>query len=81
MRRSMFGGNSNLPPGCTSRDIERAYGGRDPTSDEERVLELLEGHGVPADICDEIMKIIDGLYIEIARLLAAPDPFSAEAIE
>lgn len=72
MTRSKFGGNSNLPPGCTNRDIDRAYEGRDPTPEEDRVLELLEAHNVPTEACDEIMNIIDSLYLEIARLSELP---------
>lgn len=59
---------SNLPPGCTHRDIDRAFGGGDPTPEEERIGELLEEHEVPQEACDEIMKIIAGLYQTIARL-------------
>ena len=28
-----FGGNSNLPPGCTVGDIGRAFGGEDPPAE------------------------------------------------
>lgn len=39
--RSMFGGNSNLPPGCSMRDIEEAFGGEDEPS------RWPIGHGLP----------------------------------
>jgi hypothetical protein len=49
---------SNLPPGCTSADIEWAFGGGDPTDLEEKVYALLEDEGVPASYTDRIIEIV-----------------------
>lgn len=60
--------NSNLPPGCTLGDIESAVGAGDISAEEERILSLLEAHGVPQGACDEIMQIIDRLQQRISQL-------------
>lgn len=53
---------SNLPPGCTNRDIERAYGGgRDPTAEEEEVCMLLEDLPISTAVADRVQAIISKL--------------------
>ena len=69
--RSMFGGNSNLPPGCTVGDIERAFGGGDPFPEEEEALLLLEDAGVPTEVNDKIAEIIGKLCENVATLSGA----------
>jgi hypothetical protein len=54
----MTGGLSNLPPGCTNADIDRAFGGGDISPLEEEVLEVLERYKVPTSVNDRIMDIL-----------------------
>lgn len=42
-------GLSNLPPGCTNADIERAFGGGDPSPESERIGQLIDER-------DELMR-------------------------
>lgn len=63
--RSLFGWS--LPPGCSNRDIENAYGGRDPTEEEDQILDILERNNVPTDQCDAVMLLVDQIYRGFAR--------------
>jgi hypothetical protein len=57
MSRSPFGWD--LPPGCTQRHIDEAFGdGGGVTDLEEKVLGLLEAAGIPEAICDQILTLI-----------------------
>jgi hypothetical protein len=68
----MFGWS--LPPGCSASDIERAMGGRDPTSLEEDVLEQLEKHQVPTEVCDKIMHLLDQYQMDASHALYDHEP-------
>lgn len=50
---------SNLPPGCTVGDIERAFGGGDPSPASEAVYVLLEDAGYSQEVIDAACKVID----------------------
>jgi len=67
----MFGWD--LPPGCTTHDIERAIGGRDPFPEEDAALEILETAGVATDVNDKIVEIIGKLCESIAAQKAQLD--------
>lgn len=61
-------GLSNLPPGCSSADIERAFnGGREPLPIEEEMIDLLERYKVPQKIIDEALNVLDKWITEQAR--------------
>jgi hypothetical protein len=54
--------NSNLPPGCTNADIERAFGGgREPTLVEEQLIDLLQQHQIPQHIIDKCLEPLETL--------------------
>lgn len=74
--RSMFGGNSNLPPGCTTSDIERAAGGRDPTAEEDEILSILEIAHVDSEVCDQVMERVGKLCDRLNRALTDVRPES-----
>jgi hypothetical protein len=63
-----FGGGSNYPPGCTGADIDRAFGGPDPSPEEDEILSILEIAHVDADVCDQVMKCVAKLCDRINRL-------------
>ena len=72
MSRSVFGWD--LPPGCTQRHIDEAFGGGpDPTELQENVLALLEKGKMPQATCDAIMEMIQ----EAELAAAEPDPDAA----
>lgn len=71
MSRNVFGWD--LPPGCTQRMIDEAFGGPDPTELQENVLTLLERARIPQATCDTIMEMI----AEAEQQLAEPDPDDA----
>lgn len=52
-------GLSNLPPGCTSADIERHFGGGDPSPLEDDILEILERYNVPTSVSDNILNLLN----------------------
>lgn len=68
MPNSVFGWD--LPPGCTQRDIDNAFGGPDPSELQENILTLLEKAKIPQNICDAITAII----ADAETQLAEPDP-------
>lgn len=75
--RSMFGGGSNLPPGCTSADVERAFGGRDPSPEEDEILSILEIAHVDGDVCEQVMDRVGKLCERLNRALRdTPDSAS-----
>lgn len=58
----------DLPPGCSTHDVDRAFAGDDPQPESEEVCELMEGLQ-PGEQCllaarDRIVEIVDGLAIE-----------------
>lgn len=55
----MFG-YSNLPPGCTNRDIDRAAGA-DTSPESDEVYGLLEDAECAPDLIDKVIEIVDGL--------------------
>ena len=50
--------DSNLPPGCTNADIERAFGDRYISPLEDAILDVLERFKVPTNINDRILDIL-----------------------
>jgi hypothetical protein len=60
--------NSNLPPGCTNADIERAFGGgRDILPWEEAVSDLLESVRIPQKVIDQVMDVLDQYIVETSN--------------
>ncbi len=51
----------DLPLGCSHADIERHFGGGDPSPESEKVLELLDGCDVPQEIIDNVCMLVDDL--------------------
>lgn len=68
MSRSVFGWD--LPPGCSQRMIDDAFGGPDPTELQENVLTLLEKAKIPQNICDAIIELIADAEMNMHE----PDP-------
>lgn len=54
----------DLPPGCTSGDIERAFGGGDPSPESEEIYEMLEAAEVDQTIIDKVCEIVDRLALK-----------------
>ena len=71
MSRNVFGWD--LPPGCTQRHIDEAFGGPDPSPLQQDVLTLLEKARIPQDVCDAIMETIQ----DAEQNMAGPDPDDA----
>ena len=72
MSRNVFGWD--LPPGCTQRHIDEAFGsGPDPSELQEAVLALLEKGKMPQATCDLIMEAIQ----EAELAMSEPDPDDA----
>ena len=68
MSRSTFGWD--LPPGCTNRHIEEAFG-CDMVSDlQDAVLALLEKAKLPQATCDAVIEMIREAELEMLE----PDP-------
>lgn len=70
MTRSIFGWD--LPPGCSIRDIEEAFGGEDPSPESEKVYELTDKlRSTPAEVSqdeiDALAKMVDDLVTENVR--------------
>lgn len=59
---------SNYPPGCSGADIDRAFGGRDPSEEEEEILSVLEIAHVDGEVCDQVMRCVAKLCARIDRL-------------
>lgn len=57
----------DLPPGCTNRDIENAFGGGDPSPESELIQELLEAAGVEPSTIDRIVKLYDDAEYKAAN--------------
>lgn len=47
----------DLPPGCTTADIE-AQVGDDLPAEVEDILAVMEDHLVPTKVCDRIVEIL-----------------------
>ena len=57
MTRNPFGWD--LPPGCTQRHIDEAFGGNDGVTQlQDDILKLLEKADIAPLFCDEIMELI-----------------------
>lgn len=82
MSRSIFGWD--LPPGCSIGDIERHFGGGDPSPESEKVYELLENAECDQDLIDKVCDIVDGLaakaYADCPQCERRADEAAAEAM-
>jgi hypothetical protein len=68
MSRNVFGWD--LPPGCTHKMIDEAFGGPDPSELQQNVLGLLEKARLPQTVCDAIMEMI----ADAEQDMREPDP-------
>ena len=51
----------DLPPGCTSGDIERHFGGGNPSPESEELYQLLEDAGCSQEVIDKAVRMYDAL--------------------
>lgn len=66
MTRNLFGWS--YPPGVTQRDIDAATGAdaRDPTEEEDAILDILDTSNLSPEAKDTIMKLIDDLIVRLS---------------
>ena len=67
-------GCSNLPPGCSPADVERAFGGgEEPTAVEDDVLAALERHDAPQALRDDVLELLGRWQRRLTTPRAAAD--------